>query len=208
MNHHTPEWFAALPPGRRAAIEAAAMLEVFDADALAALLGTPAGAVLEDLRLNGLLCSEGAGYRLDTGAQATALTALREAPSHLHDLYGRAAHYYAARLAVSGAGERAAIELPYTHFIEQLCEALIQQEPTPLAEVAGAARPDLLAEPRHRHLLRFYRGLGAGLCENFALAQAEFERLLAEAYLADTIRDRARHPWAGVLVPQAAFTRS
>ncbi|MFL5806384.1 MAG: hypothetical protein ACJ8CR_32235, partial [Roseiflexaceae bacterium] len=208
MNHHTPEWFAALPPGRRAAIEAAAVLEVFDADALAALLGTPAGAVLEDLRLNGLLCSEGAGYRLDTGVQATALMALREAPSHLHGLYGRAVHYYAARLAMSSAGERAAIEFTYTHFIEQLCEALIQQEPTALAEVAGAARLDLLAEPRHRHLLRFYRGLGAGLCESFALAQAEFERLLAEPDLDDAIRGRALNSGAVFARHQGDYERA
>src|SRR5262249_10534450 len=113
---YTSAWLMALSPGLRAAIEAAAVLELFDAAALGALLQTPAEAFLEDLCARGLIHAQGARYQLEPDLQATALTALREVPSHLHDLYRRAAHYYAARLAVSSEGEHAAVELTYMHF--------------------------------------------------------------------------------------------
>src|SRR4029453_5399573 len=73
---------------------------------------------------------------------------------------------------------------------EQLCEAVMQQEPTALAAVAGAAPLDLLSVPRNRHLLRYYRGLGAGLLEHFDHARPTFDALLAEHDLDDLFRAR------------------
>jgi CHAT domain-containing protein/tetratricopeptide (TPR) repeat protein len=206
--HRTLEWLAALPPGLRAAVEAAAVLEVFDAAALGALLDTPAEALLDDLRANGLIQTEGASYRLDAGAQAAALAALHAAPARLHGLYEHAARHYATGLAATPVSRRAAVERVYMDFLERYCEALIQQEPTALAEAAGAARLDLLAEPRHQRLLRFYRGLGAGLRENYETALAEFERLLAEPDLDDAIRGRALNSGAVFARHQGDYERA
>jgi CHAT domain-containing protein len=75
-------------------------------------------------------------------------------------------------------------------FLERYCESLIQQAPTALSAEADAAPLHLLGQPRHRRLLRFYRGLGAGLLENYDLAQAEFDGLLIEHELDDAIRGR------------------
>src|SRR5262245_26417605 len=66
----------------------------------------------------------------------------------------------------------------------------MQQEPTALATVTGAAPLDLLAAPRNRHLLRYYRGLGAGLLEHFDQARGAFDTLLAEHDLDDVVRAR------------------
>jgi tetratricopeptide (TPR) repeat protein len=82
-------------------------------------------------------------------------------------------------------------EAEYMRQLEARCEALIQREPAALAALAAAAPVERLALPRSRQLLRYYRGLGAGLQDEFAAALAEFAALLAEPELDDAVHARA-----------------
>jgi CHAT domain-containing protein/tetratricopeptide (TPR) repeat protein len=192
MSQYTiPPALAALAPGQRAIVEAAAVLERFDVDALAALIEAPAEQALADLR--GLYASQDAAglYQLPQALHDDAQGLLDADPRRLRELYRRAVLHYATRLADAAPERREAIELSYMRFLESYCEALIHQEPAALDAVADAAPLHLLAQPRHRQLLRFYRGLGAGLQERLGQARAEFDNLLAEPELDDAIRARA-----------------
>ena len=186
----TTDLLEALSAEQRAVVEVAAVIERFDAAVLAALLDAPAEPALERLRAAGLVQAAGDLYRLKDDIQAAAIEALHAAPSRLRDLSRRAAHHYAARLAASDQAERTDIEQVYMRHLERLCEALIQQEPTALFDEAAAAPLEMLALPRHQHLLRFYRGLGDGLRERFESARAAFDGLLSEHALDDAIRAR------------------
>src|SRR5262245_7718343 len=188
--HATPLTFATLAPDQRAIVEAAAVLERFDADALAALIETPVEQALSYLLSLHPRRAAGDQYRLSEDLQRSVLATLDAEPQRLRELHGQAARHYAARLVAAAPEERSAIEMTYMRFLEGYCEALIQQEPTALSAVADAAPLHLLDQPRDRHLLRFYRGLGAGLQEHYDLAQAEFAGLLTEYELDDTIRGR------------------
>ncbi len=189
-----------VPPDLRSAIEAAAALETFDGAALAALLEQPGDAPLDRLRAAELLRPDSGLYQLVPDLQAATMQALEEMPQRLRDLDRRAARHYAGWLAAAPAAERAGVERAYMRHIERLCELLIQQQPTALAAEAAAAPLDALGDPRDRHLLRYYRGLGAGLLERYADARQEFDGLLAEHDLDDVIRAR-------VLNSDATFAR-
>ena len=205
----SPEYSRAdLPPDLRAAVEAAAVLETFDGPALAALPDEPAGDALERLRAAGLVEPAGALYRLAAPVRAAALAGLEERPERLRELHGRAARHYAARLAASNAVERAALEPIYMRHLEQRCEALIQQEPTALAAEVADAPLDRLTRPEHRHLLRYYRGLGEGLLERFDAARAAFDHLLNEPDLDPAIRARVLNSGAVFAQFQGDYQRA
>ncbi|GIV97555.1 MAG: hypothetical protein KatS3mg057_2212 [Herpetosiphonaceae bacterium] len=172
------------PPSLRAAFDAAAILETFDTAALMALLDEPDENIPGQLITAGLILEEGGNYRVDQGPQTEALLAM--APARKRQLHRRAALYYASLLAAGHDG----VERAYMHHLEHLCEILIRQEPAALAQAVSAAPFALLTQPRHRHLLQYYRGLGQGLQDRFAAARAEFDRLLAEPDLDDAIRAR------------------
>lgn len=91
-----------------------------------------------------------------------------------------------ALLADPATGEAA-----YMRQLEARCEALIQREPQALAALAAAVPIERLSLPRNRQLVRYYRGLGAGLRDEFAAALAEFTALLAEPDLDDAVHARA-----------------
>src|SRR5262245_17906327 len=186
----TEDTLAALAPQQRGAVEAAAVLESFDADALAALLETRTDEALTYLHNLDLSLTKDGLYQLPPALKAAALDALEAQPQRMRELNGRAERYFAARLAAAGQQARPALESSYMRHSEQLCEAVMQQEPTALATVTGAAPLDLLAAPRNRHLLRYYRGLGAGLLEHFDQARGAFDALLAEHDLDDVVRAR------------------
>jgi CHAT domain-containing protein len=206
--HPTSPALAALTPHQRAIVEAAAVLERFDAAALAALIETPAQQAL--VYLLSLHASQGLDgrYQLPQALQNDALEVLETQPQRLRDLYGRAAHHYAARLVAAAPEEHTSIEAAYMRFLERYCETLIQQEPTALSAEADAAPLRRLGQPRHRHLLRFYRGLGAGLLEKYDLAQAEFDGLLIEHELDDTIRGRVLNSGAIFARHQGDYERA
>jgi CHAT domain-containing protein/tetratricopeptide (TPR) repeat protein len=198
--HPTALPFAALTPDQRAAVEVAAVLETFDDAALAAILDTRTDETLARLGQLDLVQTGDRLYQLPPALQAAALAALDAQRQRLRELHARAERHYAARLAAAGPAEQPPLEAVYMRHLEQVAEALIQQEPTALADTAGAAPIDLLAEPYHRALLRYYRGLGAGLLEDFEQARREFDQLLAEPDLDDVVRAR-------VLNSDATFAR-
>lgn len=75
--------------------------------------------------------------------------------------------------------------------LEARCEELLQRDPAALLAVAEAAPVALLAAPRNRQLVTYYRGLGAGLRDDFAAALVIFAALLAEPGLDDAVHARA-----------------
>src|SRR5262245_41301875 len=137
--HATPLTLAALAPDQRAIVEAAAVLERFDADALAALIETPVEQALAYLLSLHPRRAAGDQYRLPEQLQRSALAILDAKPQRLRELYGQATRHYAARLAAATPEERSAIAPIYMRFLERYCESLIQQEPTALSAVAEAA---------------------------------------------------------------------
>ncbi len=180
-----------LPPDLRAALEAAAILDRFAAAGLAALLGLPAGASPARLLTDGLVrVEEEEKLRVAPDLRADVMEQLEQDPERLRELRGRAARYYAEQLAAGPDSGRAEMEEIYIGHLERHCEALIQQQPTLLAGEVSAAPIDLLRQPRNRHLVWYYRGLGEGLQDRFESARAAFDRLLAERDLDDTIRGR------------------
>src|SRR5262245_34778803 len=102
----TDDALAALGPRQRAAVEAAAVLESFDADALAALLETRAGEALAHLRDLDLSTTDEQLYQLPATLQGVALEALEAQPQRLRELYERAERHYAARLAAASPQEQ------------------------------------------------------------------------------------------------------
>lgn len=107
----------------------------------------------------------------------------------------------ASRLA---AGEPGA-ETAYMRQLSELCEALIREEPAALAAVVADAPLELLAEAGHRQLLRYYRGLAAGLSDRYVEAQAILAALLAEPELDDAVRGRALNSAAIFAQSQADY---
>jgi CHAT domain-containing protein/tetratricopeptide (TPR) repeat protein len=195
-----------LTPEQRAAAEAAAVLEPFDAAALATLLGRPADTAVGLLRDASLLHAEGGPPGLAGDIRAALLAALDEQPQRLRELHQQAARHYGAQLA--RAAGRADIERVYMRHLEQCCEALIQQAPTALAPEADAAPLEALSEPAHRNLVRYYQALGAGLAERLADARRAFERLLAEPALDDVVRARSLNSDATFARMQGEYERA
>lgn len=113
-----------------------------------------------------------------------------EDPDHLRELDERAIADYGARLVGAPEAARDELEATYMRHLERCCESLIQRDPTALAAVASAAPFDYLRAPRHRYLLLYYRGMGAGLREQFLDARREFEVALAAPDLDEPIRAR------------------
>jgi tetratricopeptide (TPR) repeat protein len=85
----------------------------------------------------------------------------------------------------------AAGEPEYMRRLEASCEALIQRRPAALAALAAAAPVERLRLPRSLQLVRYYRGLGAGLRDEFAAALGELTALLDEPDLDDAVHARA-----------------
>lgn len=180
---------ATLPSHLRAGVEAAVILATFDQAALAALLDAPVTELLEQLVSANIVVQQDAGYQWVGEYRQMALAALDETPERVSNLHKRAADHYASQLAMT-ANERAIVEQQYMHHLKQYCDALIHQAPTLLAEVVATAPLDLLSDTRNRQLVRYYRGLGAGLQTHFAVARAEFAQLLAEPHLDAVIHAR------------------
>jgi CHAT domain-containing protein/tetratricopeptide (TPR) repeat protein len=179
-----------LSPRQYAALEAAAILETFDLRALSALLHEPGGATLRELIASGMVCREAGHYRIDPLLRDEIITMLHHTPERLRELTGRAAKYYARRLALTAPALRAPLEATTIRHVEQFCELLIQQEPTALATALAELPLGQVTHPAHQHLLWYYRGLGFGLVEEYAAARAEFTRLLAVPALDDALRAR------------------
>jgi tetratricopeptide (TPR) repeat protein len=152
---------------------------------------------------------DGGEYLLAAGARAEACSLLDELrPAQLRELDTRAAQHYAARLSEPDPRQRAAIERSYMRHVERLCEALMVQQPTALADAVASMSLDQIAEPAHQHLLAFYRGLGEALCDRFAPAQRIFDTLLAEPELADAIRARALNSSANFALHQGSYEQA
>lgn len=178
-------------PDQRALIEAAALLERSDQSLLAVLLDQPVAEPLRALVEQRALVLEGPQYRVAEELRAAALDALDRAPQHASELHRRAAAYFRAMLDRSDQATHDPIEARYMRHFEQRCEALLRLTPTELAAEAAAAPLERLSVPAHRQLVRYYRGLGAGLIDQFAAAQTEFAALLNEPDLDDVVRGRA-----------------
>src|SRR5687767_12557598 len=141
-------------------------------------------------------------WRSDVRAQSVS----PERESHMVDADAQA--QLIARLATTSGAARDEAEREYIRLIEQRCDALIQHAPTALADAALAVPLDLLREPRNRQLIRYYRGLGLGLCDKFGPALEAFEQLLAEPDLDDTMRARTLNSGALFAQIQGQYERA
>ncbi|HEX6288858.1 MAG TPA: CHAT domain-containing tetratricopeptide repeat protein [Herpetosiphonaceae bacterium] len=177
-------------PSQYHVLEAAAILETFDLDTLAALVDEPVATIVPDLVAAGIICTAAPGYRINPSVQEAIYSALQEAPELLRALVGEAARHYAHRLTMAAPPEHAALEATTMRLVERFCELLIQQEPTALATALAELPLHDLRTPRHRYLLWYYRGLSFGLIEQYAASRSELTRLLTEAELDDALRAR------------------
>ncbi len=96
----------------------------------------------------------------------------------------------------------------YVAAFGELAELLIRQEPAALDALAAAAPLAKLIEPHHRRRVRFYAGLGAGLAERFAAAEAIFAELLADPDLDAEIRGRTLNSGAVFARIQGDYERA
>lgn len=175
----------------RPILESAAVLERFDAAALAEVGRVDGEDALTRLRSADLVALSGEGWRLLEPVQDAVVQDLEQRAERMRELRRQVVGHYAARLRDSPAVTHADLEHAYMRHFEALCEALIQQEPALLeAEVDGVPF-DLLHEPAHRHLISYYRGIGAGFSGRFDAARRAFEQLMAEPDLDDVVRARA-----------------
>lgn len=182
---------ARFPAAWQDTLIAAALLEAFDADALAAVIERPVERELAELVAAGLLAETSGTYCLTGSAAEEAKAALDALPAaRQRALAARAVQHFAGRLAASAQTTRAGVERAYMRYLERLCELLIQHEPTALGEtIANVPLADLHAAT-HKHLVRYYQGLGEGFRDRFVQAQALFAQVLAEPDLDDFIRAR------------------
>lgn len=157
--------------------------DTWDAELLAALTGEADAA---DLLVEAdLACMTINGqYRLSSDAAAQAQATLDADPQRERELHAAAADCYASRCGAQA-------ENAYMHHLARQCEMLIHQQPATLADVANAVDLQRLAQPAHRHLVHYYRALGAGLREEIGGAREQFAALLAKDDLDDTVRGRA-----------------
>jgi tetratricopeptide (TPR) repeat protein len=195
------ERLRALPEGRRAVVEATAILDPLSGDALTALLEMPAGGALEQLQVAGLVYEEAGRLRLEDGLRAAALGSLDEQPARLLELHGRAAEHFVSLLAQADPAMREVAEAGFARHFESRCEALARYEPGALAEVAEAAPIELLGQAGTVQLVRYFRGLGLGLRGQISAARAVLGELLAEPNLGELIAARAEN--SGALFAQA-----
>lgn len=134
--------------------------------------------------------------------------AIQEDPAGASELNARGARHYAARLEHVDESRRAETEERYMHYLQQRCESLIQQTPSALAAEIAAVPLALLQTPAHRFLVRYYRGLGAGLQDRFGVALADFDELLAEPELDDAVRGRVLNSAARFAHLQGDYERA
>jgi tetratricopeptide (TPR) repeat protein len=201
-------WYDQVSLAERAAAEWLAVLGLADTTTLAALLSEAPETVLQGLNTRGVIELTSDGWQLTADAHDTVLAALRTEPDRLYALYKQALEHCAQLLALASPQERARAEAAYMRVLEPCCEALIQQQPTALSEVAEAAPLDLLAEVRHRQLVLFYRSLGLGLRESYDAALDGFDALLSDPALDETIRGRALNSGAVFARHQGDYERA
>lgn len=171
-----------LAPELQPAVQIAAVLELFEPEAFAALLGGAPDAVLAELVAHGILHMEGRLYRYHAGKDV-----LESEPKQTALLHGLAAGYYqvAMRQEVAGAEAR------YVRHLTSQADLLVRADPAALALVLAEVRYQELSRPADRHLLHYYAGLGEGLADRLGPARALFAQLLAEPALDLLVRGRA-----------------
>lgn len=205
----SPSQLAALLSDEHALLEAVAALDTFDGETLAAVYGAPIDETLDHLIGVGLVVPTERGYYVADKTPTSWADIVAGIPTaRLRELDERAARHYAARLAGVLGAEGANLEGAYMRHFERLCETLMRQAPAELATAAAGAPIDLLAKPHHRHLVRYFHGVGAGLSGQLAAAQPILDALLAETDLDDALRARALNPSAHFAQHQGDYERA
>jgi tetratricopeptide (TPR) repeat protein len=190
------ERLRALPPGRREVVEAAAVLDPISSEALTALIEAPGRGALEQLRVAGLIVEEQGRQRLDEGLRLAVLGALERQPERLVELHARAAQHFGTALDQGEPEQRAALEAAFIRHFEGQGEALARIDPAGLLALAESAPLARLERPGSRQLVRYFGGLGTGLCGNLDGARAQLAALLAEPNLEVSVEARAENSCA------------
>jgi tetratricopeptide (TPR) repeat protein len=190
QEQHDGRWYDALRHDERAAVELLALLEPCDVLVWTTLGGSVA-ADLERFVAHSIVARAGDVLSLAPSVAALTADALGRNPERRRDLQARIVHYYTARLHETHADHTSEVEDAWMRHVAALCELLLQHHPESLAAAVADAPLHLLRTPTHRHLVRYYQALGAGLCEQFDTARRALDALLAEPDLDDTTRGRA-----------------
>jgi len=172
-----------LPAPLLPALECAAVLELFDRDAFAALLGMPPDQPIEQLLAHGVIQPEANAYRY-----SALFDPLASEPKQRALLHGQAASYYQTLIM---RGEDSTAESNYVRHVTKQCDLLVRADPAALAPTLADVPFDQLKNAANRHVLRYYAGLGEGLADRLAAARALFTLLLAEPDLDPLVRGRA-----------------
>jgi CHAT domain-containing protein/tetratricopeptide (TPR) repeat protein len=141
---------------------------------------------LEQLAHLGLLDPQADAYYRLRPKLADHLDPLEDETQFERRVHTAALAWYVERLDGDPSKEAA-----YMAHFTQLCDLLLHQEPSALADLAKTSALANLQQASHRHLVAYYRALGSGLRNEIGGARQQLAELLSEPDLDDLVRGRA-----------------
>ena len=160
-----------------------ALLQPFDLDILQHACNqalTPT-----ELEGQGLLQATPTGWEMPETQRQTILDTRHNDPAHVHAAYRILITSATALLDGNAAAEARLVAL-----VRTAAELILKQDPVGLTPFLESIPVEAHQERSHQHLIRYYRGLGAGLRDQFADAATQFDSLLEEPDLDPVIRGR------------------